>query len=171
MYNVFKKYDVDHIDMSEIKMDSFCESLLWGVAQTKDNCKFIDKRIKHIAKIPCIPYMKSLNHFDIVVDSMIIKRRLIEICDLFKEWIKGVNELKKKLYVAYFIKKSPEICHEINGNYKQHIFSMARDFMLYIKVKSDLDEKELLKNPFVYDSYIMTVRRNEKFGSYKGCVK
>ena len=156
---------LNNIDVNKIDLDSFGEALLLCVANTKRNCKNINTQVAYMASIAFVPWVSTNEQYDAVVNKMLIKSELINLYKLFIDWSKGISDKQKRLYMAYFIKKDKNLCRKIaNDNYhKRGILTMASSFMVYLKNMTDIDEKELINNPFIYKAYANIIENNESF--------
>lgn len=164
MNKFFKTCDIENIDMTEIDDSSFGESLLTCAAKTKFNCELIDKQINCKAIVSYVPTKTTMEQCEDIVEILHTKIELIRLYRTFIKWYKGLADRQKKLYIAYFVKKDYELCRQIthNGHYhRRYIVPMSRDFVSYITVKSKLDENDLIRNPFIYDSYSHILDRKE----------
>ena len=155
---------VKNIDIDKIDFDSYCESLLSGVTKIKEKCECIDTQIDRISTISFIPWFSTMKHYDVVIERMAIKNELLRVYKSFIKWFKGLNKMQKKLYVAYFIKQDYKLCNDIGHAhyYEKFILPMSKNFMKYITLISNFNEEELIENPFIYESYVFTLRKNKK---------
>lgn len=165
MKNKNLKYIKD-IDMGKVDFDSFNESLLANVLQVKKNCRRIDTQINCLASVSFIPWFATMNHYEAIMEKMAIKKEILDIRDTFVYWYRKLSDKEKKLFTAYFVMKDVRLCKQITNNsnyYTQKILPLARSFMRSVKAISNYDEEELIKNPFIYNSYISTLRKNESY--------
>lgn len=166
MENRNLKHITTNIDMDKIDFDSFGEGLLACVASTKHNCKLINRQVKHLATVAFVPWVSTMEQYDNVIDYVITKAELVELYKLFLNWSKGLDDRKKKLFVAYFVKKDRYLCVKVTKcehYHKKYVLPISRSFMDYINKVSNIDIDALMKNPFVYGFYKDTLIKNEGF--------
>ena len=154
---LLKNYDPASIDMSKMDRDTFLENLLFLIPKTKHYCKPIDKQLTQMCTMPHTNNITSLEQYNTIVELIIIKNRLVVMRNLFVDFYEHLNDTQKKLYAAYFIKKDLKLCYKIRKHYKPAVTSMARGFMTYMKLKANIDEKELIINPIIHDSYVIAL--------------
>lgn len=153
------------IGTPEISSDIFCESLLVGMVNAKNECARLDAQINRIGT-SFVAYNKAMDCYDAILDQMTLKNDLIELYKLFAKWYKQQNELNRKLFVAYFVKQDKKLCVELSKNshfHERYISRMARSFMHYVTVMSDYTMKKLIANPYIYKTYVNTFVRNERW--------
>lgn len=161
MDNVKKKYVVKNININDIDMDSFHVGLLSGVTTTKEDCKVIDKRIERLSLMKSSPIIETTKPYDNIINLINTKNRLIDIYKLFKEWYKDLSEGQKKLFVAFFVKKNMMLARDIKRDYLRHISALSKNFTHYVTSKLKTSATELLSNPYIYNSYLISLGSKE----------
>lgn len=148
--------DLKKINMDEISMDAFHKGLLLCAIKTKENCMRIDEQVKHIANTPYIPYLTTLEHYDLVLNRVYVKNELIKIYKLFINWYNNLDE-ENRLYLNHFIKSvrgyRGKPIKSVRCD-RAKVLSMAKRFTSYVKTMSNFNEEQLITNPFVYDAYV-----------------
>ena len=163
MKNKNLKYIKD-IDMGKVDFDSFNESLLANVLQVKKNCRRIDTQINCLASVSFIPWFVTMSHYEAIIEKMLIKKEILDIRDIFIHWYRKLSNKEKQLFTAYFVKKDAKLCTKVTNRsdyYRTKLLPLAKSFILSVKAISNYDEEELIKNPFIYNSYVSTLRKNE----------
>lgn len=157
------KYETNEKDIKKVRIDFLSRSLFHCILNTKKNCRNIDRRINGISKIQYIPWERASDRYDTIIELMSIKSDLVAIYKLFKNWYKGLkNEQHQKIFVAYYVKQNTALAKKISDNYHRIAINLADKFMEYVKKHSGYTEFELIKNPFVYDSYICYIEKIRK---------
>ena len=159
------KRNLKNINVNKIDADSFGESLLFCAPQAKDFCRYIDIKIARMAHVSFIPWTSAGYQYDQIIDSIYDKTQLINLYNIFVDWYKRLDEKQKRLYKAYFIRKSGKIYQEImQKNYRKDrfIIPMIHSFINYIQIKLDFEARELIKNPYIYSTYIKVRKNNKK---------
>lgn len=158
------KVNLKTIDMDEINIDYLGEGLLSGVLKAKNDVRHIESQISRIS-LSFVPYDYIIDCYDSILNKMAIKNEIIEICKLFKKWYSHLDERRQKIYVAYFVKHDIKACLKIARNtryYTKYILPMGRSFLGYVKIMSDFDEKTLIKNPYIYNSYVSMLLKHTR---------
>lgn len=166
------KYNVKNVNMDELDNASFYESLFANIVKIPKACRRIDEQINHIAGVPYMSIMTTMEQFDAVIDLMNIKKELIKLYKTFVNWYDEQPDMIKKLYAAFYIKKDHDLCERLSHS-SQHkvdrlISVLLNDFKVYLKVNSKLNKSELIKYPFVYNLYVNTHIKNKTKGKNKG---
>ena len=152
---------VKMIDINKMDMDTFGESLLLCAPHVKTFCQYIDDKILKMANTPFIPYVSAVEQYDKIIESIMVKKELIAFFKIFKKWYLGLNMQKRKIYKSYFVKKEGETYDCKSYRKSRTIMSMVHSFLAYIKVSTEYDERELVRNPYIYGTYKETLRKNK----------
>ena len=154
MKNVLKKYNPINIDENQIDTVSLYESLLRCLSEESEFiCNYIDREINDIAFMPYSLGRRAIEQYDTVLELTNAKVQIINLYVLFGRWYKALDDKRKKLYVKYFVKQDGKLCEKA--------IKMIESFKTYITVMSEYEKTELIKNPFIYDWYLATLRKNE----------
>lgn len=137
------------VDVNTIDMDVLGESLLWLIPSIEDICKFIDRQILKIASIQYMPYVNAVEHYNYVVDSMMVKNDLVNLHYVFTYWRDRLSDKNRELYEAYFINRDKTVYKRKDRT----IIPLIRAFMRYLHIMLDAKEKDLIKNPYVHAMY------------------
>ena len=169
------RYRIKDINIDEIDNNSFYESLFANIAKIPKTCRRIDEQINHIASVPHMSMMTTIEQFEAIVDLMNIKKELINVYKTFMNWYEELPDMFKKLYATYFVKKDHVLCEQLlHGSYyriENCISSLLKDFRTYLKVNSKINKSELIKYPFIYNLYVNTCLKNKTKGKRKGASK
>lgn len=150
------KLNLKDMDLKWVDTDYFCESLFWCMMNMKDNLKHLDIQTKRIA-CAFVPYDRAMDCYDSIIKKIAIKHELIIIYKAFVEWFKNLDEKHKKVFIAYYIRKDNKLCERVAkcSHYRtRYILSMGYSFLGYIQTMTNFDKKTLIKNPYIYNSYI-----------------
>lgn len=157
--------NVKNNDMTKIDADSFCEGVLACIPRTKQNCFYIDKKIHRLTAMSFSPWSNVMECCDDVINNIMIKSELMELYKLFADWYKELSDAYKKIYLLYFVKKDGQLHNKNNKlrrKIRKAILDMSHSFMYYLKTMADFDENELIKNPYVYNSYVYILRKKQE---------
>ena len=163
MGNKNLKRDIKNFNVNNIDEDTFGESLFACIANTKNNCKRLNSKVRKMASVYFIPWVNTTEQYDEIMETMAVKAELVTLYKLFVDWSKRLDEKKKKLFVAYYIKNDKYLARKIANmaDYRLRILlPMARSFMEYLEKKANLTKEELIRNPFVYRFYIAALSIN-----------
>ena len=157
------------VDMNVIDMDSFGETLLRCIPKIEDFCKTIDSQVYKMATIPFIPYVNTTEQCDYIIDSIKIKSELVNLHKTFSYWYDLLTYKNKQLFVAYFINRDVNV-------YKQKDRAarpLIRAFMRFLHIMMKSEELKLIKNPYIYNTYVSVLEYNTSkkkggFGAKKG---
>lgn len=164
MRNRKLKVNLKVIDMEVINKDYFGEALINCVLNTKKNIEHVKDQISRIS-LSFVPYDHIMNCYDAIIDKVILRNQLTKLFELFKDWYRNLDDKRKKLFVTYFVKRDKIGCVRMTKNthyFNKYILLIVRSFMGYVKTISDLNEETLIKNPYVYNSYIRLIIERER---------
>lgn len=156
-----KLNNAKNINLNKIDMDTFGESLLLCAPHVKTFCQYIDEKILRMANTPFIPYVSAAEQYEKVIESMMVKRELITFFKIFKKWYLGLSTQKRKLYIMYFVKKEGLTWDDKPYRKDRAIMPMIRSFVTYLKATTEFDERELVRNPYIYGTYRDTLKNNK----------
>lgn len=155
------------VDINTIDMDSFGESLLWLIPSIEDLVDMIDQQVVKMANIRYMPYVTAEEQCEYVINSICVKNDLVNVYNVFKYWYARISEKNRELLRAYFTAKNNSIYYRKN----KCIIPLIRAFVTYLRIMLDGHERELIKNPYIYDIYIETLAYNQTMSDKKSYVK
>lgn len=169
MENRKLKYELKNFDMDSLELDTFGESLLLCIPRIKKICKHIDNQVHDMAVTAFIPYMTAMDQYNAIIDNMLLKSELMNLYRLCVEWYRELSDDYKKIFKAYFIKHQRKSSIDIMAQRTvcRAIDKMTRSFVEYLRTMLDGNEKELIKNPFIYKIYITRLKSKENY-KYRG---
>lgn len=173
------KKEAKNIDIEKMDVGSFWESLLLCGPAVTQFCKSIDKEMNDIttfAYSACIEPLEQYNH---IVENMSIKSQLLTIRKVFADWYVKLSDDEKKCCKDYVIWRYKKLDGRIGGrpgnavilNKKERdaIRNLILSFRNRVKATFDLNEKNLIRNPYIYTLYAKIAYRKE-YNRVKGVV-
>lgn len=145
------------VDMKDIDMDTFGESLLWLVPSIEGLVDMIENQVIKMANIRYMPYVTAEEQCEYVINSICVKNDLVNVYNVFKYWHERLNNEHKQLYDAYFVWKNVSVYKRKSRT----ITPLIRTFVRYLNIMFDAKATELIKNPYIYDIYIDTLAYNQ----------
>lgn len=145
------------VDMKDIDMDTFGESLLWLVPSIEGLVDMIENQVIKMANIRYMPYVTAEEQCEYVINSICVKNDLVNVYNVFKYWHERLNDEHKQLYDAYFVWKNVSVYKRKSRT----ITPLVRTFMRYLHIMLDGHERELIKNPYIHSIYVETLAYNQ----------
>lgn len=174
------KKEAKNLDIKEIDIDSFWESLLLCLPTIKQFCKHINKEMDNITSFSYTSCLGAMDQYDRIVDNIVIKSQLIHLYKTIVKWYVKLNDKEKQCYKEYVIRGHGKIDNVINGRPVKRLFcrrnnkimkQLIPSFKNNIEAAFDYDAKELIKNPFIYKLYNKVVYKKDNYYGNRGGVE
>ena len=166
-------------NVKNLDMDAFGESLLRCVANAKDYCANLDKKIHYLTHMAFIPYVSAAEQYDKIIEEMCLKGDIISLYKTFARWLKGLDKKQRQLIKTYFFDEDAKTCKEISHTLfrkDRQVLRSVRSFMTYLDAVGFPGAEELMEHPFIRRMYNEVIRLNKiykrrGFASRKGDTK
>ena len=169
MENNKLKNEIKNFDIKSVDNETFGKSLLMCVPKIKYICAHLDAKIYGTALTSYAPYVSTMDQYDDIIENIVIKKQLLIVYQVFKEWYNGLSANEKTFYKYHFVKRDRSICADAAKNSKfrldLHMGPMIRSFMDCLRVELNFKERELLRNPFIYQTYMNLSNKKKRKAS------
>ena len=157
MENKKLKNEIKNFDITTVDTETFGESLLGIVPKIKKICKHLDEQVYKTALISYMPFVTVTEQFDEIMDKIFIKSELMTLYKVTAKWYSGLTDKQKKFYRYYFVKRDERTSRKIlkNSQFRvRYLSPMIRSYMDRVRKEFRFNELNLLRNPYIYKSYI-----------------
>ena len=172
------KKESKNLDMDKIDVGSFWESLfLCGPAITQ-YCKSIDREMDDMTTFAYSACVGFMDQYDRIMENINVKKQLLDLRKVFVNWYVKLSDAQKECCKKYTIKRYEKLDGKIGGRPGQQLLTkedrrtmseMIHSFRDSVRREFKMNEKELLRNPYIYKLYTRITYRKE-YNRTKGVV-